>query len=149
MNGPQYSENLHGADNSSPPSLSGSELLRVLVVDNDARVRDAIHETLALEADMQLVGESGEAATALSMAHDTDPSVALVDVLLPDAATGLALILGLSRIPGCAVVAMSVRSAVGPAALAAGAVYFTEKAGDIDALLDTVRTAARSNRKIR
>jgi DNA-binding NtrC family response regulator len=67
--------------------------------------------------------------------------VALVDVLLPDDTTGLALVHRLSRRPGCAVVAMSVRSGARGAALAAGAVAFVEKGGDIDALLFAVRAA--------
>jgi DNA-binding NarL/FixJ family response regulator len=48
----------------------------------------------------------------------------------------------LAQRPGCAVVAMSVHSGLRRAALAAGAVAFVEKAGDIDAVLVAVRAAA-------
>ena len=58
---------------------------------------------------MVTVAEAADAATALALAEDTHPSVALVDLLLPDDVTGLALVRGLSQRPGCAVVAMSVR----------------------------------------
>jgi DNA-binding NarL/FixJ family response regulator len=76
------------------------------------------------------------------LAERTDPSVALVDVLLSDDRTGLALVRSLAQRPACAVIAMSVRSGLRHAALAAGAVAFVEKGGDIDALLDAIRAAA-------
>jgi DNA-binding NarL/FixJ family response regulator len=79
------------------------------------------------------------------LAGSTDPAVALVDVLLPEEVTGLALVRSLKQRPGCAVVAMSVRGGLRAAALAAGAVAFVEKESDIDALLNTVRTAASTH----
>lgn len=115
--------------------------IRLLVVDDDARVRAAITRTIMLEADLVLLGAARDPASALTMAAASDPAVALVDVLLPDEASGLDLIRGLARSPRCAVVAMSVRGAVRAAALAAGAVAFGEK-DDVDALLAQVRSAA-------
>jgi DNA-binding NarL/FixJ family response regulator len=116
--------------------------VRVLVVDDDSRVRAAIGQTIALEADLVMVGEAADATAALALAEGTDPSVALVDLLLPDRATGLALVAQLAQRPCCAVVAMSVRSSLCTAAVDAGAVTFVEKGGDIDAMLDAVRAAA-------
>jgi CheY-like chemotaxis protein len=118
------------------------DLIRVLVVDDDPRVLQAIGHTVMLEADMVTVGEAADARTALSIAQHVRPSVALVDVLLPDEVTGLALVRALNQLPGCAVVAMSVRSGMRDASRAAGAVAFAEKGGDIDALLHAVRVAA-------
>lgn len=114
----------------------------MLVVDNDVRVRAAIVQTIALEPDLLMVAEAADARAALALAGNADPSVALVDVLLPDDVTGLALVRSLNQRAGCAVVAMSVRGGLRSAALAAGAVAFVEKESDIDALLDTVRAAA-------
>jgi two-component system response regulator DesR len=114
----------------------------VLVADDDARVRAAICQTIALEADLVLVAAAADAVAALALAESAGPSVALADVLIPDEATGLALIRSLGELPGCAVVAMSVRGGLGQAALAAGAVAFVEKGGDIDAVLNAVRAAA-------
>jgi DNA-binding NarL/FixJ family response regulator len=128
------------------PAPEGGALIRVLVVDDDARVRTALRETFALENDMSLVGDAHDAAAALAMAAATDPDVALVDVLLPDDGTGLALVGALSRRPGCGVVAMSVRSALREGALTAGAVAFVEKGDDIDVLLDSVRRACEQTK---
>jgi DNA-binding NarL/FixJ family response regulator len=119
---------------------------RVLVVDDDARVRAAIGQTIALEPDLVMVADASDAPAALAWAGRTSPSVALVDVLIPDEATGMSLVRALGQRPGCAVVAMSVRSGLRPAALAAGAVAFVEKGGDIDAILGAVRAAAQARR---
>jgi two-component system response regulator DesR len=118
-------------------------MIRLLVVDDDARVRAAIGQTVTFEADLVVVGEARGTADALALALKTRPAVALVDVFLPDEASGLRLIHDLGHSPGCAVVAMSVRGAVRSAALAAGAASFIEK-GDIDAVLALVRAAAHT-----
>ena len=125
------------------PSSGGPDTrIRLLVADDDPRVLAAIGATIALAPDMVMVAAAADAATALACAERTDPWVALVDVLIPDAVTGLELVAGLAQEPGCGVVAMSVRSGFRQAALAAGAVAFVEKSGDIDAILDAVRSAA-------
>jgi DNA-binding NarL/FixJ family response regulator len=116
--------------------------IRLLVVDDDIRVRAAIRQTIALERGVVLVADVADATAALALVRSVDSLVALVDVLLPDEVTGLALVRGLNQRPGCAVVAMSVRGGLRQAALAAGAVAFVEKGGDIDALLAAVRAAA-------
>jgi two-component system, NarL family, response regulator DesR len=123
--------------------VMSDQRIRLLVVDDDARVRTAIGQTVAFETDLVLVGEAKGCADALALAIATGPAVALVDVFLPDEETGLKTIRGLGRNPGCAVVAMSVRSTVRSAALAAGAISFIEK-GDIEAVLARVRAAART-----
>ena len=116
--------------------------VRVLVADDDARVRAAFGQTIALEDGLLVVAQAASAAAALMLAEHTSPSVALVDLLIPDEATGLALVTSLSRGPDCAVVAMSVRGGLRRAALAAGAVAFVEKGGDIDGILAAIRAAA-------
>jgi DNA-binding NtrC family response regulator len=117
--------------------------VRLLVADDDTRVRAAIGQTIALEAGLVMVASAADATAALALA--TSPSVALVEVLLPDEATGLTLVRGLAQRPGCAVVAMSVRGGLRSAALAAGAVAFAEKDG-IDAVLNAVRAAVPPHR---
>lgn len=119
--------------------------VRVLVVDDDARVRTGLAETIASEADLSVVATANTAASALAGAESTHPSVALVDVLLPDAATGLGLVGALGERAECAVVAISVRSELRDAALAAGARAFVEK-GDVETVLVALRTAARRGR---
>jgi DNA-binding NarL/FixJ family response regulator len=139
-----YAMTGHPAD-AAPPDAEHTQMMsdrpiRLLVVDDDARVRTAIGQTVALEPDLVVVGDARGAADALVQAAAAGPAVALVDVFLPDAASGLRLIEDLRSNPGCAVVAMSVRGAVRGAALAAGAASFVEKS-DVDALLAEIRAA--------
>lgn len=122
-----------------PPDLP----IRVLIVDDDARVRAAIRATIDLERDLLVVGDAADQTSALAAAAATDPTIALVDVLLPDDAAGLALVRALSQRSGWSVVAMSVRSALRHPALDAGAVDFVEKGDDIDILLQSIRAAAQ------
>ena len=77
----------------------------MLVVDDDARVRRALHDLIDAAGGMQVVATAGGVGEALEVDAHTAPVVALVDVLLPDRADG--------------VVATSVSAAVGKDALAA------------------------------
>ena len=70
--------------------------IRLLVVDDDPRVRQALAPTIALEPDLVIVAAAADAMTALEFAERTAPSVALVDVLLPDELAGLALVRSLA-----------------------------------------------------
>ena len=125
----------------SCPAAPADLRLRVLVVDDDHRVLTALRATLALEADLLVVGDAADAEGALRVARSTRPDVVLLDILLPDESVGLALVGALGARPGCAVVAMSIRSSLRNAALDAGAVAFVAKAEGIDAVLSCVRAA--------
>jgi DNA-binding NtrC family response regulator len=124
----------------------GATPLRILVIDDDGRVRAALSQTIALESDLILLAALADASAALAWAESAGPSVALVDMVLSDGATSLTLVRQLAERPGCAVVAMSVHSGLRSAALAAGAAAFVEKSGDIDAVLNAVRRAASTLR---
>ena len=56
----------------------------------------AIGQTIALEAGLVVVAVTADAAAALVLAECAGPSVALVDMLIPDEATGLALVRSLA-----------------------------------------------------
>jgi two-component system response regulator DesR len=128
----------HGMSSPSAPAPP----IGLLVVDDDARVRAAIRQMIAGETDLLIVAEAADTPTASALARRTNPSIALVDVLVPDEASGLSLVGELSRRGGCAVVAMSVRGSLRRAALAAGAVAFVEKDGDVENILSVLRAAA-------
>lgn len=134
-------ESTAGRPGAVPPPAGGPT--RVLLVDSDARVRSALRQTIALESDLTVVADAAGADHARLAAERTLPSVALVELLLPDTATGLALVRALTARPGCAVVAMSMRGGLGSAAREAGAVAFVDKGVHIDAVLDAVRAASR------
>jgi len=88
------------------------------------------------------MADAADAAQALALAERTRPSVALVDLLLPDSGTGLGLVRSLSRGSVCAVVTMSERGGLREPSLAAGAFAHIDKSGDIDAILNAVRASS-------
>ena len=121
---------------------------RVLVIDDDIRVRAALGDLLASTADLTPAVTAATAAEARAAAEQDGPfDLAIVDVRLPDPATGLALIRRLTpRVP---VVAVSVSGAHRAAALAAGATAYLDKDGRPDALLAALRAALPAERSPR
>jgi DNA-binding NarL/FixJ family response regulator len=112
---------------------------RVLVVDDDARVRTALCGLLASTADLTVASAPTTAEGWTAAERDGSFDVAVVDILLPDPATGLTIIRRLARrVP---VLAISVTGAHRADALAAGAAAFLDKDGHPDVLLAALRGA--------
>ena len=57
---------------------------RVLIVDDHAVVRAGLRLLIDAEADLETVGEAGDAREAIFEARSTDPDVVLMDVVMPD-----------------------------------------------------------------
>jgi two-component system, OmpR family, KDP operon response regulator KdpE len=115
--------------------------LRVLLVDDDPRVRTALGQELTMTG-CRMVATGPEGALETASRHPFD--VALVDVGLPAASTGLRLITELATtLP---VVALSINGANRDAARVTGAREYLEKDGDTDRLLSALRSAAESRR---
>jgi DNA-binding NarL/FixJ family response regulator len=117
--------------------------VRVLVAEDDPRVRAALRAFLSASPGVEVVGAAGDAAAALELARDQGPTVALVDVLLPEAADGLALLRALTRELGIPAIAISIHGGLRSAALAAGAHQFLDKDRPPDVLLAALRSAPR------
>ncbi|WSU98037.1 response regulator transcription factor [Streptomyces sp. NBC_01023] len=58
--------------------------ISVFLLDDHEVVRRGVHELLAMEDDIEIVGEAGTAADALARIPATRPDVAVLDVRLPD-----------------------------------------------------------------
>ncbi len=125
-----------------PIDPPGNQPARLLVVEDDGRVRRALVELLGSDTGITVVGACGDAGTARRLIAALRPDIVLVDLLLPKAAIGLALVAELSR-DGVTVVAMSVRDGMRDRALSAGAITFVQKDGDSDVFIATVLGAGR------
>jgi DNA-binding NarL/FixJ family response regulator len=121
-----------------------SDLIRVLVVDDDARVRRALRDLIEASGGMQVVATAGGVSEALEADDRTSPAVALVDVLLPERTDGIDVVRELT-LRGRPVVATSVSASVRDDALAAGALSFVEKSSDHQRLLSVLRHSAEGS----
>lgn len=60
-----------------------AELIRVLIVDDDALVRSALSLMLGGQLDIEVVGEAGDGRAALDVVEDLAPDVVLMDIRMP------------------------------------------------------------------
>ncbi len=59
------------------------DTIRILVVDDHQVVREGLRRMLELEADIEVVGEAGDANGALTQAESLSPEVILMDIKMP------------------------------------------------------------------
>jgi DNA-binding NarL/FixJ family response regulator len=117
---------------------------RVLIADDDARVRTALRALLMACPGFEVVGAVGSAGRAFELAREVMPCVAVVDVCFPDAQDGLDLVRALTGELSVPVVAMSLSSELRLDAFSAGASDFLIKDGSAERLLVALRTAFHS-----
>jgi two-component system, NarL family, nitrate/nitrite response regulator NarL len=67
-----------------PAEDTGPKYIRVVIADDHPIVRDGIRRLLALESDVQVVGEAGDGRGVLDIVHETDPDVLLLDLRMPN-----------------------------------------------------------------
>lgn len=127
---------------------AGPEPIKVLVVDDHAVVRQGMKAFLSLQADMEVVGEAGDAQAALDFlataaVRGIMPKVVLMDLVMPrlDGVSGIQAIKKLH--PGVEVVAMTSFSETERvrAALAAGASGYLLKDAEADEVATAIRAA--------
>jgi DNA-binding NarL/FixJ family response regulator len=118
--------------------------IQILLVDDEPEVRRGLRMRFGLEADIRIVGEAADGATAVELAHQLSPQVVLMDVNLP-VLDGIAATREIAaRVPGAAVVILSLHDDQGTIdrALGAGAFAFVAKQHPDGDLLGAIRMAA-------
>ena len=126
------------------PSPRPTPAIGVFVVDDGELMRLGISALLAVESDIEVVGEAGCAADALARIKATRPDVVLLDVHLPDG-DGATLCREVRAEPGSAACLMLTTSADDPAlvdAVEAGAAGYVLKSVHGAELVDGVRKVA-------
>ncbi|KQY54447.1 MULTISPECIES: response regulator [unclassified Nocardioides] len=118
------------------------EPIRVLIADDDHRVRTALSALLGGAAGFDIVDASATTEAALAAARQHRPSVALIDILLPELSDGLGLLRAITDDLHIPTVAMSIDGGLRGGALAAGATQFFDKDGTPDLLLAALRAVA-------
>lgn len=67
----------------SSPSDPGNHPVRVLLVDDAARVRNELRQLLELSGAVQVVGEAGDGLEAVRLAAELSPEVIIMDLEMP------------------------------------------------------------------
>lgn len=116
--------------------------ITVLVADDDPIIRESLTAILDGQADMEVVGEAADGAEAVALAARLHPAVVLTDIGMPrldgiEAARQIK-----QRLPGTAVIFLTVYSTHLMEALAAGASRYLLKDCPLDELLSAIRGCA-------
>jgi len=123
-------------------------MTRILLVDDQVRVRQGLRMRLALEDDLRVVGEAGDGDEALRLAQVLRPDVVVLDVEL-SGRDGIAIAQQLAEVvPCCATVILSLHedSETRQRAAAAGVAGFVAKGDAPEALIAALRAGDPSPR---
>jgi PAS domain S-box-containing protein len=139
----------HSAFNIQNSAFHRNAIIRVLLVDDHAMVRQGLRGLLEAYDDIAIVGEAATGEEAVALVGEVEPDVILMDVNLPgmDGMQSTRRITQASQ-PVC-VIGLSIQDAeeVETAMKEAGAVAFLNKEAALDELYQTIKTAWKRNEK--
>jgi DNA-binding NarL/FixJ family response regulator len=129
--------------NSQAPS-AGKKTIRVLIVDDQPAVRRGLHLRLSLEPEVEVIGEAGDGAEAISLARSLQPDVVLMDARMPgmDGIEATAALRAVARKSAVVILSLDDSAKARTWAKEAGAVAFVAKRRMEEELLAVVRQAA-------
>jgi pilus assembly protein CpaE len=124
-------------------------MINVFLVDDQESVRRGLKMRLALEEDLQVVGEAADSKRALDLIQELKPDVVIMDVEMPGM-DGISTTFALHDVaPQIKVVLLSLHNNpfLRDRAFIAGASAFVEKRGGAVNLLNEIRNACEINRR--
>lgn len=119
-------------------------MIRLLLVDDHPIMRQVVHQALAEEPDIEIVGEAGDGAEAIRLASILLPTVIVMDIAMPGIGGIAATRLIVAEHPGMRVLAYSMNDDPRSVArmLGAGASGYVTKWSEYDELLQGIRCIA-------
>jgi DNA-binding NarL/FixJ family response regulator len=118
--------------------------IRILIVDDHGVVRQGLRMYLALDTELEVVGEAANGAEALRLAHELEPDVVLMDLLMP-VMDGIAATEAIRReLPEVEVIALTsvLEDSAVYGAMRAGAIGYLLKDTEADELCRAIKAAA-------
>ncbi len=118
--------------------------IRLLIVDDHGVVRQGLRMYLALDPELEVVGEAANGADALRLAHELEPDVVLMDLLMP-VMDGIAATLAIRHeLPEVEVIALTsvLEDSAVYGAMRAGAIGYLLKDTEADELCRAIKAAA-------
>ncbi len=118
--------------------------IRILVVDDHGVVRQGLRMYLALDPELEVVGEAANGAEALHLAHELEPDVVLMDLLMP-VMDGIAATEAIRReLPDVEVIALTsvLEDSAVYGAMRAGAIGYLLKDTEAGELCQAIKAAA-------
>ena len=118
--------------------------IRILIVDDHGVVRQGLRMYLALDPELEVVGEATNGAEALRLAHELEPDVVLMDLLMP-VMDGIAATETIRReLPEVEVIALTsvLEDSAVYGAMRAGAIGYLLKDTQADELCRAIKAAA-------
>lgn len=120
-------------------------MIRLLIAEDQALVRDALSSLLDMEEDIEVIGTAGDGEEAVRMAVELSPTIALVDVEMPKM-SGLDVVRTLKeRVPECKSIVVTTFARPGylQRAVKLGATGYLLKDTRVEDLADAIRRVSR------
>lgn len=130
-------------DNAANDDIRTIDLIRVLVADDHALVRESIRALLANQGDMEIVATAGDGNEAVQLAMFHQPDVVVMDISMPnmDGIHATELIRQAQNAINIVILSMHVNAALVQQAMRMGARGYVLKRRATDELPEAVRAA--------
>jgi len=117
-------------------------VMRIIIVDDDELIRESLSLTLALEDDIEIVGEAENGDVAVALCEKVQPDIALMDIRMPHIDGIAATRLIKDRVPEIKIMMLTTFAdkANIQQALAAGADGYLLKTDETDTIAGKLRT---------
>ncbi|MFS0885896.1 response regulator [Aeromicrobium sp. 179-A 4D2 NHS] len=122
-------------------------MIRVVVIDDEEMIRSAIVALLALEEDLEVVGEAGNGAEGLDVVRAGTPDVVLLDLEMPPT-DGIEVATQVPAPARSILMTRHARPGVLRRAMAAGIAGFVPKSSPVSALAQVIREVAAGKRYV-